>query len=321
MKIVITIIYSFYVLILQGQALKQYDVKTQKMGTQFRIIFFAESDELANHAVKNAITRIDELNTIFSDYDPDSELSLLSVNAHLMQPVQLSYDLYKVLTLALELSEQSEGVFDVSIGPLSKLWRRAIRQQTFPEIELLEEKRALVGYQYIQILDDYKILFTKPNMRLDFGGIAKGYTVDEVYKSLISSGIRYALVDGGGDIFAGEHPEYKDGWPVYQDNESVFLKNEAIASSGGTYKFLVHEGVTYCHIIDPRTGVGIQKVKPVYIRAPSCILADGLASIAAIEGENKAKSIKDSLEIAAWVMDTSKIIQNHIQGFAKKQVN
>lgn len=300
MKYIFTLIFFCFSLLLCSQTLRQYDFEVQKMGTQFRIIFFAENDAIADQVSKKAFARIDELNLIFSDYDSQSEVSRISSFPEPDKPVKLSNELHYVLSLSQFLSEKSNGAFDVTIGPLSKLWRRAIRRQTFPGNDLVEEKRALVDYQNIQLLEDHHVVFLSADMKLDFGGIAKGYTVDEVYKSLLASGIDYALVDGGGDIYAGEHPTNPLGWKVKQSDETIYLHNEAIASSGGTFKFIVHNGKTYCHIIDPRTGFGIPKVEPVFIRASSCTLADALASIASIEGEKVANEIKESIEIAAW---------------------
>lgn len=291
MKWTSTIIFSFFILALNSQELKRFDFKAQKMGTQFRIIFYAENDEIADEAKKKAFSKIDELNSLFSDYDPQSEVSKLHEHAKVNSLIKVSEDLYKLLSKAQDLSVKSDGAFDVTIGPLSKLWRRAIRRQEFPNAKLLAQKRGLVGFRYIKLLDDQQIVFLKSGMRLDFGGIAKGYAVDEVYKVLMNSGVRYALVDGGGDIYAGAHPEHKNGWPVIQGVETIYIKNQALASSGGTYKYLLHNGKTYCHIIDPRTGVGIAKIEPVFIRARSCMLADAFASIAAIEGQNKANRI------------------------------
>jgi thiamine biosynthesis lipoprotein len=256
------------------------------MGTEFRIVLYAADKELADRAAAAAFSRIDELNLIFSDYQEDSELSKLSDTAGSGRKVNVSSELWEVLYFAKQLSKKSTGAFDVSIGPLSKLWRRAFRRGEFPETDLIMAAKAQVNFRKIKLYSRKQAVKLKlNNMRLDLGGIAKGYTVDAVYLTLTEHGIEQALVDGGGDIYAGAPPPGEAAWEVkyvpadtLKTEATIQLKYGAMASSGSTYKFLEWNGRRYSHIIDPRTGFGITETAIINVTADNCMKADALAS-------------------------------------------
>ncbi len=173
------------------------------MGTTFKLTFYARSEEQATTAANLAINRIKEINGVFSDYQPDSEVSRLSKNA--TQRIQVSNDLWYLTKLSKKISRQSNGAFDISIGPLTKLWRRAIRQQQFPDSDKVVEAKNLVNYRWIKLYPHkQQVKLKRRGMKLDFGAIAKGYAIDQAYEILKKQGITRALVDGGGDLFIGD---------------------------------------------------------------------------------------------------------------------
>ena len=175
------------------------------MGTTFTITIFGNSNQQCQRAVSQAYHRIEELNNIFSDYLEESESSQLS--AHAENRISVSDDLWYLLRLSKKFSRQSKGAFDVSIGPVTKLWRRAIRQQKIPDSAKLQQAQSLVNYRWIKLFNSkQQVKLKKKGMKLDFGAIAKGYAIDEAYKELLKNGIRIALVDGGGDLFIGDAP-------------------------------------------------------------------------------------------------------------------
>ncbi|WP_170110366.1 FAD:protein FMN transferase [Flavilitoribacter nigricans] len=274
----------------QAQELRRFEFSEPKMGTTFRMVFYAEREEEATQAAAAAFERIDELNRIFSDYQEDSEVSRLSQSAGSGEKVPVSDELWEVLHYARQLSKKSNGAFDVSIGPLSKLWRRAFRQMEFPQPEKITAARALVNYRDIRLYRKHRrVRLCKAGMRIDLGGIAKGYTVDAVYRVLLERGINRALVDGGGDIYAGDPPPGQSGWEVQMvaleegvDPQRIVLSRRAIASSGSTYKFLEWNGERYSHIIDPRTGLGITETDIINVAADNCMQADAFASTLSI---------------------------------------
>ncbi len=269
------------------------------MGTQFTIILYAKEGELAQNAANQAIKRINQLDQIFSDYKKDSEITRLSNSAGSGKKIKVSKEIWQLLKLSKKISKKSKGAFDVTIGPLSKLWRSMFRKKEIFNGVKINNKKSLVNYKNIRLYSfSKKVKLKQRGMRLDAGGIAKGFTVDEIVKVLNHLGFYQILVDGGGDIFAGTPPPQKAGWTIQltiqhkinrEEKINLVLANTAIASSGDTYHYLEQEGKRYSHLIDPRTGYGITNSRIVNVLAPSCALADALASTISILSDREAK--------------------------------
>lgn len=262
------------------------------MGTEFRIILYAESDSLAKSVSKKAFDRIDELNQIMSDYVPDSELNQLTQSAPSESYVPISQDLWNVIDIAHDFSKHSKGAFDITIGPLSRLWRRAFRTKEIPEASRIEMEKQSVSFKFIKRKKRTKsIKLIRPKMKLDLGGIAKGYAIDAAMEVLNENGIKMALVDGGGDLLLGDPPPNKAGWEIQSSGINSegnltysfwFYANCAIATSGDTYRYLEKDGIRYSHIIDPRTGWGITTRRLVTVIAKTGTEADAMASTASV---------------------------------------
>ncbi|MBK8561936.1 MAG: FAD:protein FMN transferase [Saprospiraceae bacterium] len=271
----------------------RHEFSRSLMGTDFRIIAYHADSVKLKEAVEKAYNRVALLEKVFSDYDENSEVSWLSKDG---KESEVSDELWDVLQYALEVSRRSEGAFDVSVGALSKVWRKAIRQKEFPSNGELNRAAATIGYDYVKMKEGKRngkrtIKLEKPGMQLDFGGIAAGYAVDEAMAWLREYGITTALVDGGGDILLGDAPPGGKGWEIEVPDKLVngelafkktYLANTAITTSGDTYRYLEHEGKRYSHIIDPRTGLGLTNRRVVTVTAPTCIAADAWATAASV---------------------------------------
>jgi len=274
-----------------AQSPERYEFSQPKMGTKFKIIFYCQSDSLANIIQDAAFEKIDELNTIYSDYEVSSELNKIVKFQGQDTSVHISSSLYDILKISQHISKETYGAFDVTIGPLSKLWRRAIRRNEFPTDQEIKEARSLVDFNYLRLRDDSFLELLKNGIRLDLGGIAKGATVDEVFELVSSYGITQVLVDGGGDIRVGAKPPDSKGWEIQLPNSKLLVQNTALATSGDTYKYIIQDGRRYAHIIDPRTGYGIQNAKNVMVQAANCTIADAIASAASILEPLKSKNL------------------------------
>ncbi len=273
---------------------KKYQFSAQKMGTTFRLVFFHSSASEARELAELAFQEIDSLNMILSDYLPDSEINRLSASAGNGNSIPVSDDLWNVLLTAQEISTKSNGAFDISIGPLSKLWRRAFRRGEFPDWNKIQQAKALVNFRWIKLnLNKQEVTLEKSGMRLDLGGIAKGYTVDQTLTLLREHGVTAAVVDGGGDIRITGQPPDGHNWKIQGIEDLIFKQDQAFASSGDTYRYLEWQGIKYSHIIDPRNGLGVSKGTQTVVMAPTCMLADALASAINIMGvENAEKLLK-----------------------------
>ena len=306
-------------LLAQQERLERYTRSEVHMGVEFQVILYAAERDRAEQALTKAMARIAALDKALSDYDLESELSKLSDTSATsaatapreFPAVKVSDDLWSVLSAGQEISRQSEGAFDVTVGPLTKLWRRARRWKELPDEEQLTTARASVGWQNLKLEPQAKTAqLLKPNMRLDLGGIAKGYAADEAVKTVMSCGISRVLVRGSGDIAAGDPPPGERGWrvgiaPLNPDDAPqrfVELANRAISTSGDARQHLIVNGKRYSHIIDPRTGApgtGRSSVTVIHRRGA---IADGLDTAASVVGPDQAKALMEKYEGADFFM-------------------
>lgn len=268
-----------------------------QMGTKWQIkAYFYESEFPKETIGERAINLLDSLNAIFSDYDLDSELNQAVAVANTQKWVPISPALAEVIELSLRYSRKSHGAFDISIGPLSRLWRKAFRRQTFPEREEVEVAQRLVNYHWIKVKGQ-SLGLEKKDMRLDLGGIAKGFAVDQLSEFLQSQGAIAFLVDGGGDLRVEGHPPRKNAWQIALPKGGIrLLTSGAIATSGSTYRYLEFEGKRYSHLIDPRTGYGVQGNQLVTVIATTATEADAWASVFSILSGKKADRLKEKLK-------------------------
>jgi len=309
--------------------LERFEATQTHMGSKFVIALYAPDEESANRAFAAAFARIAALDACLSDYAAESELVRLSDSAPTADPIRLSDDLFAVLSRAQAISRQSQGAFDVTIGPLTKLWRRARYQRQLPSEKRLQEACAAVGYESLVLDADARTArLLKPHMRLDLGGIGQGYAVDQVLRELEKLGIHAALVNASGDIAAAGPPPGQPGWLVgiapleAKAPPSVFgyLVNQAISTSGDAFQFVELNNVRYSHIVDPRTGLGLTQRSSVSILAPNCTDADALATAASVLGPTQGVQWIEQLpdvEALFVVAEGDQVLTKQTSGFGK----
>lgn len=292
------------------EAGNRFEFLEPQMGVPFRIILYAPDEEAARAAAGAAFVRVAELNDIMSDYQTDSELSQLSYGSD-SQPgkaVRISDDLWNVLSLSQKIARDSGGAFDVTVGPCSALWRKARREKEMPEAWRIEHFQARVGYTNL-VLDPEERTATllKPNMRLDLGGIAKGYAADEALRVLRSRGLGRALVAASGDLAIGDPPPGETGWdveiigsdiPGARPSLRAILSNAGVATSGDLSQRLEINGVRYSHILNPFTCVGMTNQALTTVIAPNCTLADPLATTLSILEPGAALDLAEEYGVA-----------------------
>lgn len=276
------------------------------MGTTFQIILYAENDSIAEAVSNNAFKTIDELNSILSDYLPNSELSQLSLFSESGKAVKVSPPLFDLLIQSKRISEVTSGWFDITIGPYTHIWRGLNRmsEPKLPSESELEDAASRVGYQKI-LLDeaDQSVTLQTKNMRLDPGGIGKGFASHKALETLYEYGITRALINAGGDVSAGDPPPGKEGWsvavPVRFDEDStrfeeLTIANRSVNTSGSLYQSIEIDGVTYSHIINPKTGMGHTEQVQVSVIARDGAVADALATALSVMPVNEAKLLVES---------------------------
>ncbi len=274
--------------------LKRHVFQRMEIGMIFRMVVYSEDPAHARLAAKTAFDRVRELAYVLSDYEDDSELNRLRHTSGSGKWIPVSGELWSVLRRSDEMARRTDGAFDVSAGPLIQLWKRARRQRAFPNPDKLTEAKTRVGHYYFGFREnDQAVILWRKGMRLDLGGIAKGFMMDEAMNVLRSEGIRCALISAGGDMVASDAPPGKPGWQIELPRldaketdkpEIIALSNSAFATSGDRYQSVVLDGKRYSHIVDPRTGLGLTDHSLIYVIAENGMTADSLATAISVIG-------------------------------------
>ena len=293
-----------------ASALARHEFAQPHMGTTFRIVLHAESPALASRAAAAAFARVAALDAALSDYRADSELTALVRRAG-GPPVPVGPDLFDVLREAQAWARRSQGAFDVTVGPVVQLWRRARRIGEMPAEAALAAARALVGQERL-VLDarERTARLAAEGMRLDLGGIAKGFAADEAQAVLRAHGVTSALVAAGGDVVVSGPPPGRAGWSVeialpapLRDPLAppLELREAAVSTSGDAEQYVVLDGVRYSHIVDPRTGMALAGRSAAAVIAPRGTVSDALATAVSVLGPADGVALVESTPgAAAW---------------------
>ncbi|HLY08175.1 MAG TPA: FAD:protein FMN transferase [Planctomycetota bacterium] len=273
------------------------------MGTTVRIIFYASSPGQADAGRDAAFAVMKDVDDRMSDYKPDSELSRLSAAAG-TGPHPVSQPLFDVLLKSVWTARVSEGTFDITIGPLVRLWRRSRKTLSLPSAEEIRAAKALVDIRLLA-LDEAKRTadLRKPGMILDVGGIAKGYACDQAIEALRRLGISRALVDTGGGMALSDPPPGKAGWRIGMlgdESKVLVLSNCGVSTSGDTEQFIDIGGVRYSHVIDPATGLGVTNRAMATVIAKDGFTSDALDTPICILGAERGLKMITANGAEAW---------------------
>ena len=270
-----------------------------RMGTTVRLLIYSSSPEQAESAARAAFDRISELESVLSDYDSSSEVRRLEAS-DVGEPVEVSADLAHAVARSTEVSSMTYGAFDVSCGPLTRLWRASFLEGTPPSDASIEAAAGRVGWSFITVKEDPpQLLFDLPGMALDFGGIGKGLAADAALDTLRAEGCPRSLVDLGGDLAIGLPPPGEHGWRIgvaLDDDVATShleLSQCGVATSGDAEQHLDHGGERFSHIIDPRTGFALKHSFAVSVQAPDATMADAMASAISVLGPVAGPSLAE----------------------------
>ena len=281
-------------------AAEKFSFSRPLMGTRFSVVCHAGDRAAAEKAVEAAFTKAEEVNAVASDYLPESELSRLS-SKPVGSPVPLSPLLFDLLDHSRHIAESTEGAFDPTLGPVTKLWRETRRSGRLPDPVKLAAARAASGWRHFTLDPEARtITLLRENMAFDLGGIAKGYAADLMLDSLVAAGIPQALVTAGGDIRLGDAPPGREGWnvalktfDVRKNDEILTLSNAAVSTSGDLHQSVEIEGVSYSHILDLATGLGLTHRVAASVIADEAKLSDALATAACVLGADGSGALRD----------------------------
>jgi FAD:protein FMN transferase len=290
--------------------LARFEFTQSQMGTTARIVVFADDGARASRAAVAAFERIAELARHLTDYRDDSEL-MRACNDAVQRSVPVSRDVYRVLQSAQQLAARTDGAFDVTAGPLTRLWRHARRQGELPDAREWAAARDLVGYRMMHLSpEQHTLRLERRGMRIDVGGIAKGYAADAALGVLRASGYAHGMVVLGGDIAAGDAPPRQRGWRVtiaplgraVPPTREVVVSNTGVSTSGDAEQWVEIGGVRYSHILDPRTGTPLAGRGSVTIIARDATTSDMLATAASVLGGRAGLQLVDDTPGAAGLI-------------------
>jgi FAD:protein FMN transferase len=277
------------------------------MGSLTAIVAYGQNGERVQAAISDALDEARRLDDMLSNYKPESEWSKMNRLAA-QQPVRISDELFHLLAACVEYSRESDGTFDISVGPLMKVWGFYKGTGHLADPGRVRAALESVGYRNI-ILDPQTrtVRFLKEGVDLDPGGVGKGYAVDRMADLLRKEGIRSALISAGGSsIYAIGAPPGKKGWRVDLMNpgnqskswdHSVTLCDESLSTSGSYEKYFYADGKRWSHIMDPRTGYPSEGMLSVSVIAPKTLDSEVWAKPYYILGrqwttQHKKKSFK-----------------------------
>jgi len=272
------------------------------MGTVVEITFVGKDEGLIRKAALQAFQEIRRIEQFMSPWIESSDVTRINRSAG-KDWVKISYETLEVIRKAQEISELSDGRFDITVGPLTQLWRSARERGIPPSAEELKQRLDLVNFKNLMIDQEGKVFLKKRGMAIDLGGIAKGYAVDRAFELLRTLGYKNLIVNAGGDLRTGGS-KVDQPWAIgIQDPRSsgkimaqLSVSDSAIATSGDYEKFFIHRGKRYHHILNPRDGLPAEECQSVTILCQEGRMADALATAVFVLGPEKGYSLCQKLE-------------------------
>lgn len=272
------------------------------MGTVVTVTLY---DNKSEKIIDKAFEEVKKIEQLVSINMEGTELDEVNNNAGI-KPVKVSDDTYNIIKKGLEYSSLTNGSFDITIGPLVKLWSIGLPEAKVPTIEEIKEKIQYINYNDVELNNSEKTVFLKkPGMIIDLGGIAKGYTADVIAQTLKDEGVEKAIIDLGGNIYAlGEKAE-NTLWRIGIQNPdqtrgeivgSINVKDKSIVTSGIYERFIEQDGVKYHHILSPKSGYPYDnEIAGVTIISDKSIDGDALSTSVFSMGITKGLEFINSL--------------------------
>ncbi|MBN1383650.1 MAG: FAD:protein FMN transferase [Elusimicrobia bacterium] len=298
-------IYLIFGIFLAGCSVgsKEFSYSKILIGTTVEIKVIANNEASAKESIYSAFNEIARIEDTFSVYKPYSEVSMLNKKGSEI----VSDEVIRLVKKANHFSEISEGVFDITVLPVINLWKYCAKMGIKPRKQKIEDTRKLVGWQNVLIDEkNRRISFRKKGMKIDLGGIAKGYAVDRAVGVLKESGINTGMVNAGGDIrcfgkkiwkIALQNPRSKKDYITV-----LKVKDKSITTSGDYERYFLLDKEKISHIINPLTGHSAEKSISSTIIAENATDADALATITFVLGPEKASGFIKNLKNTEYLI-------------------
>lgn len=280
------------------------------MGTVVEITIIAKDTGEAEKAAFRSFQEVRRIEYLMSPWIKGGDVFRINQSSGIKW-VNVSPETLYIIKKSVEISERSAGGFDITVGPLVELWRRARAKGHPPSEEELKRNLDLVGFRNILISHEGKVFLKKEGMSIDLGGIAKGYAVDRAFEVLRRLGYRDLIVNAGGDLRVGGL-KFGQPWSIgIQDPRNsekiiakISLAEGAIATSGDYEKYFEYQGKRYHHILNPKNGMPAEGCRSVSVKAKEAILADAMATAIFVLGPEKGYQLcQISKDLDCLIMD------------------
>jgi FAD:protein FMN transferase len=262
-----------------GSVESRFEFSQVHMGVEFKLTLYSNDLAHASGIAIKCFSKLRDLDDILSDYQQNSELNRVLRSA-VDAPTTCSPTLFEVLQESRKLYDSTRGAFDATLGPLVALWRSSRKSHLLASLEEMVSSKSKTGWKGVVLDTGKRTLKITAGSKIDFGGIAKGYACDQVISILKKHRVTAGMIEGGGDLACIGAPPRKLGWEVKVERlpNPVILKNQAMSTSGSTVQFVEIEGRRFSHIIDPRTGLGLEHLRQVTVIAISGFTTDPWAT-------------------------------------------
>ena len=282
--------------------MKDFKVTRKLMGSIFELIVADDNQERAEHQLQVGIEEIMRLEKLLTEFADSSETALVNRNAGIT-PVKVSEESYKLVERCVALSQLTQGSFDISVGPIKKLYNFKNGNSVFPNPQDLKIALDSVGYEKIHLLADRHLFLPKKSMQIGFSAIGKGYAADSVKRIWKEAGVESGVINASGDLtvlgnkYNGRPWEIGIADPDHPEKAMYYLplKDVSVATSGNYEQFFMKEGVRFGHTINPKTGLPVSGIKSVTIVGPSAELCDALATAVYVMGIDVGMHLIDQL--------------------------
>lgn len=293
---------SLFLLLISLQVHAEWQMEDASiMGTTIRVEVWHEDAAIRQQGIDSVLDEMDRVNRLMSPYIEESQLSKINNFAH-EGPIEVDRDLFKLIEKSIEFSRITNGAFDITYASVGHLYD--YRKEIKPTEEEVAAAKLLIDYKNIVLDKEHSsVAFLKHGVKIDLGGIAKGYAVDQSIQHLKDTGIKHALVSAGGDTgLLGDRRGR--AWlvgirdPANTKDVIVMLplQDEALSTSGDYERFFVEDGKKYHHIIHPTTGYSASEVRSASILASDSTTTDALSTSIFVMGAVKGLELLNNLE-------------------------
>ena len=272
------------------------------MGTVVEIALFGDDEEPAQKAALQAFHEIKRIERLMSPWFDSSDVSRINRSAG-RESVKVSSETIEVVKKAQKVYELSGGGFDITVGPLVQLWRKARERGIPPDTGVVGKTLRLVNFRNVTVNPKGRIFLKKRGMAIDLGGIAKGYAVDRAFELLRTLGYKNLIVNAGGDLRLGglkldqpwsvgiQHPRASQ-----EIMARISISDSAVATCGDYEKFFVHQGKRYHHILNPKDGFPAEGCQSVTIISKEATTGDAVATAVFVLGPEKGHALCQKIE-------------------------